>query len=519
MKKVLIFMLVLYGSIVFTACTEKEIEVSDEPVKIVSIDEPVTLKWYLNGSNVTDDEDVMKAVNEYLQYTLNMTLEPIWGTWGEFDSGAVTSLEKKEDIDIYFTGSEAGDEYNEYARKGYWVRLDDPQNNLIELYGQELWEELPEDLKNGAVINGQEGYGVYAIPNLTNYPTQYGWSVNVTLLEKYGYTVEDIKSRTYFELGDIFAAVKAGEGDDFYPLYIDDEDILESIATHSIPVAGDGNGERLLAYFLNPKEVREEGVYGNTLLNRFATDEYKAFAEQSREYMMADMILLGWTKKQIGNAAQGNYLMTPVCYELGYEERESKEKGVEIAFVPSTPPFVETASAQRSMMAISAVSDNPERAMMFLNLLNTDPYLMCLLSYGIEDIHFYYNEDYLVEFTQERKNYQPWRSGMGNITILPATAEEGNYGEFGYFEVFHAYCKRAKPIPILGFTVDTGEEIMTMQKEELSKIAQYSNRLCCGIDDPATELPALNCALIEAGIDDYVGRAQQQLDEYLANRN
>ena len=40
------------------------------------------------------------------------------------------------------------------------------------------------------------------------------------------------------------------------------------------------------------------------------------------------------------------------------------------------------------MHAISIVSKNPERAMMFLNLLNTDEYLRNLLAFGIEGVHY-----------------------------------------------------------------------------------------------------------------------------------
>ena len=60
-----------------------------------------------------------------------------------------------------------------------------------------------------------------------------------------------------------------------------------------------------------------------------------------------------------------------------------------------------------TMMAISTASKNPERAMMFLNLLNTDPYLMTLLNYGVEGVHYNLNSDKLVEFTDKRSDYQP----------------------------------------------------------------------------------------------------------------
>ena len=124
-----------------------ETETGDTEEVAASDLEPVTLKMYFHGSNVTDDSAVMEAVNAYLQEKLNVTLEPIWGTWGDFDTNAVLALQGGDDVDIYFTCSWSADEYNKFARDGYWVRLDDPENNLIEKYASELdIENMPTPL-------------------------------------------------------------------------------------------------------------------------------------------------------------------------------------------------------------------------------------------------------------------------------------------------------------------------------------------------------------------------------------
>ncbi len=60
-----------------------------------------------------------------------------------------------------------------------------------------------------------------------------------------------------------------------------------------------------------------------------------------------------------------------------------------------------------AMMAISTASKNPERAMMFLNLLNTDPYLMTLLNFGVEGTHYTLKDNEVV-FSDKRADYQPW---------------------------------------------------------------------------------------------------------------
>lgn len=146
--------------------------------------EPVTLKMYFGGcDSVTDDTQVMEAVNAYLKEKLNVTLEPIWGSWSDLEQNISLSLQGGDDVDIYFTCSWSSNEYNKFARDGYWVRLDNEGNNLIEKYASDLWSMLPEVLRQGAAIEGADGYGVYAVPGYKDIATQNCWDVNVPLLE------------------------------------------------------------------------------------------------------------------------------------------------------------------------------------------------------------------------------------------------------------------------------------------------------------------------------------------------
>lgn len=536
MKKVLALVLALaMVAMTLTACGETEEPATDDVVdeevdetddaeeaeeEEIDISEPVTLKWYLHGSNVTNDQEVLAAANEYLGEKLNVTLEPIWGTWGDFDTNAVTSLQTGDDVDIYFTCSWSANEYNKFARDGYYVRLDAEDNNLIEKYGQDIWNTLPEVLTNGALAEGADGLGVYAVPGLKDFATQNCWDVNATLLEELGHTVDEIADLDYYSFGDILAEAKAAKGKDFYPLLIEGA-VLERMVNNTIIVAGDNGSVNLLSYYLNPDDVSAEGAYGNKMLNKFGTDEYKKFVEQTRAYAEA-----GYIDPQMGNPEQANevrtntqlagqYLIGTQSYALGYEVQASNERGIDVQFVPTTAPYVDTTASQGAMMAISTKSANPERAMMFLNLLNTDPYLMTLLEYGVEGVHYNLNDDGLVVFTEERDDYQPWRNGMGNITILPVQEGEGdaNYWQ----DTFLAYYNSAKQIPILGFTFN-GEEVATESANLANVAAQYGLNLSTGQVDPATELPAFLDDLTTNGIDAYVEAAQTQLDNFLANK-
>lgn len=492
-----------------------ETETGDTEEVAASDLEPVTLKMYFHGSNVTDDSAVMEAVNAYLQEKLNVTLEPIWGTWGDFDTNAVLALQGGDDVDIYFTCSWSADEYNKFARDGYWVRLDDPENNLIEKYASDLWSTLPEVLTNGASINGADGYGVYAVPGYKDIATQNCWDVNVPLLEKYGYTVDDIKNTDYYGFGDILKTVKEGEGDDFYPLLVEGA-VLERMVTNSIIITGDSGTGNFMSYYLDPTDVSKPGSVGVNIVNKFGTDEFKKFAEQTREYYLAGYIDPAMANPNQANDVRsqkqlsGGYLIGTQSYSLGYELQASQERGFEVAMVPCTDAYVDTTSSQGAMMAISTASKNPERAMMFLNLLNTDPTLMTMLNYGVEGVT-YELQDGLVNFTEGRDAYQPWTNGMGNVTILTPTVAQGA----DFWDDFKAYYGSAKEIPLLGYSYSS-ENCETEMGAVANVVAEYMLPLCTGAVDPDTTLPEFLDKLDAAGINTVLDDANAQLQEFLA---
>ena len=474
-----------------------------------------TISMYFHGSNVTDDSQVLAELNPYLEEKIGVNLKPIWGTWGDFDENATLALQGGDDIDIYFTCSWSADEYNKFARDGYWVRLDDPDNNLIEKYASDLWALLPEVLTNGAQIEGADGFGVYAVPGYKDIATQNTWDVNVEKLNELGYDISDIEGLSYFDFGPILAAAKEKYGADFYPLNIEGF-VLERAVCNSAIVNGDSGTGNFLSYYINPENLSEPTEkYGNQILNKFATDEFKAFAEKTREYYEAGYIdpalaIAGTANDTLAaKKPTGEYLIGTQSYALGYEMQASQERGFEVAMVPVTAPYVDTSSSQGAMMAISTASKNPEKAMEFLNLLNTDPKVMTLVNYGVEGVH-YELEDGLVNFTDKRSDYQPWTNGVGNVTILPPTVAQGD----GWWDTFKAYYGAAEEIPLLGFTYDNSE--METQVGNIGMVvSEYALGFCTGSRDVETELPEFLQKLQDAGIDDVIADANAQLQAFL----
>ena len=535
MKKTLALLLAIVMVMSLVACGQKTsdptteatganteaTEASKEPAASTEATEkgldPVTLRIWFHGSTVTPDasKKVMDELNKYLGEKINVTLEPIWGTWGDFDTASTTSLAAGGDgVDIYFTCNWSGDEYNKYARDGYWYKLDD----LLDQYAPELKTTIPEDIWNAARINGYDGEGIYAVPALKDTATQNCWDVNATLLAELGYDPDEVCSKRldYFspEFEEMLQKAKDAKGADFYPLLIEPA-VLERLVCHSAIVTGDLGNANILSYYYDADHPAKD--IGSTLVNKFGTDEFAKFAAKTYEYAQKGFISPSCQSTATANdyrtatRANAEYLIGTQSYAYGCEVEYSAARGIDVRMVPETAPYMDCTSGQGAMMAVSVASKNPERAVMFLNLLNTDPKVMTMLNYGVEGFTYTDNGDGTISFIKEgRDAYNPWRNGMGNIRILPPTANEGA----DYWDRFAAYYDSAEMLPYSNFIFDS-----TPVKQEGAALAnvyaQYAFNLMSGAVNPDEVLPEFLSKMEEAGSEKFVTEAQNQLAEFL----
>ena len=477
---------------------------------------PVTLKIWFHGSTVTPDasKKVLDELNVYLQEKIGVTLEPIWGTWGDFDTATVTALTGGDEVDMYFTCNWSANEYNKYARDGYWVKLD----NLLPTYGADLLNTIPQGIWDCAVTNGYDGMGIYAVPALKDTATQNCWDVNGTLLAELGYDVDAVCAAglDFFsaEFEEMLQAAKDAKGNDFYPLLIEPA-VLERMATTTAIVTGDINGANVLSYYYDPASPSKD--IGSQIVNKYGTPEFEAFAKKVYEYAQKGFISPSCQSTATANdyrtATQnsGEYLIGTQSYAYGCEIEYSAARGLDVRMVPAAAAYMDCTSGQGAMTAISVTSKNPERALMFLNLLNTDPYVMTMLNYGVEGFTYNKNADGTITFIAEnRANYSPWRNGMGNIRILPPTDGEG----LTYWDDFAAYYNAAEALPYGGYIFD-GSALETEQAAIANVYAEYAFNLMSGAVNPDDVLPAFLAKLEEAGMSDLVAAANEQLAAYI----
>ena len=391
-------------------------------------------------------------------------------------------------------------------------------DDMLAEYAPDLLELIPQGIWDCAKTNGYDGMGIYAVPALKDTATQYCWDVNGTLLAELGYDVDAVcEAGLDFYSAEFEAMLKAAKdakGNDFYPLLIEAV-VLERMATTTAIVTGDISGGNVLSYYYDPANPSKD--IGSQIVNKYATPEFEAFAKKVYEYAQKGYISPSCQSTATANdyrtATQnsGEYLFGTQSYAFGCELDYATARGIDVRMVPAAAAYMDCTSGQGAMMAISVTSKNPERALMFLNLLNTDPYVMTMLNYGVEGYTYNTNDDGTISFINEnRANYSPWTNGVGNVRILPPTDAQG----VDFWDRFSAYYNAAEALPYGGFIFD-GSALETEQAAIANVYAEYGFNLMSGAVNPDEVLPEFLAKLEEAGITALVEAANEQMAEYM----
>ncbi|OPH47918.1 hypothetical protein BC351_39180 [Paenibacillus ferrarius] len=109
----------------------------------------------------------------------------------------------------------------------------------------------------------------------------------------------------------------------------------------------------------------------------------------------------------------------------GYETKEAISTDTPMVAARIISPVTSTSSIANIMFSIAKNSKDPERAMMFLNLLYSDKELINLIDYGIEGKHYVKKGD-LIGFPNgvdtQNATYSPnhgWEWGNQFLSIQP----------------------------------------------------------------------------------------------------
>lgn len=455
--------------------------------------EPVTLRWLLRIPEPEDADMVLEKVNEILKEKINATLEIEWIDAVAYPEKTKLRISSGDPFDIMFTSS--GYSYFDYASMGAFVPLDD----LLEEYAPETYDLIPEAYWDALRVNGE----IYGIPNYQITARQTCMTFRKDIVDKYNFDISTIK--TVEDMEPFLATLKENE---------DVQYIMSGVA---------------LTYFDTMNYLRLEGIGADgspgaieidgddyTVINQFEHENFvklcKTLADfEDKGYLNKDLALV---EDQTELQKNGEILCGVLGnWKPGAEAEALTRYGYEQENVLVTEPYVNTSSVLGTLQAISRTSENPERALMFLDLVNSDPELYNLLVYGIEGEHYTKVGDNRIELIAD-SGYStgvPWMIGNTFNGYLTGDTEETVYEETQELN------ENAEVSRIMGFNFNP-EKVST----EIAQCATVTEKyLKTGLgygmyDDVDATIEQMNEELRAAGMDKVIAEKQAQLDEWVA---
>jgi len=399
--------------------------------------EEVELIWYYPGPYPQQDADmVYEEINKILKEKINATVDFRAQNWGDYEDRIRLVIASGENYDLCFTANWFNN-YLQNVSKGAFLPLDD----LIDEYAPGLKALVPTAMWDATRVQGKI-YGLinYQISCMTN-----GAYFKKELVDKYGFDVTTVKEME--DLEPFLALIKEYDPD-IYPT--------------GIVSSGGGNWAGWITHFGFDEVVGRDlpgAVYIDdigaipTAINQYKTDEFKKFAGTVAEwfqkgYVRSDALAITDAQPMTKAGLMGVWFGGNV--KPGGDAEHLAAHGYEMIQHPISDPILKTSSIISTMHGINRNSKNPERAMMFMELLNTDVELYNLLCFGIEGVHYNKVGENQIELV-EGSGYVPntaWLFGCQfNAYFLPGQADT-------LWEETHALNMSAKPSPLLGFAFD-----------------------------------------------------------------
>lgn len=277
--------------------------------------------------------------------------------WGDYNQKMQVVINTGDKWDLCFTCSWAND-YLPNAQKGAFLELDD----YLENEGKEMYDLVDERFWKAAKIGGV----TYGVPHEKEIGSNPMWVFTKEYVDKYNIPYQDI--HTLEDLEPWLKLIKENEPD-VVPMYL--------TKSYTAPTYMD-------------KVQDPVGIeYGDdtlTVKNIFETEKMQSTLKTMRKYYTS-----GYINKDAATASDDKSVKRFVTKGDGQPYAElvwSQDLGYDVVATEIMDTQITNASARGALTAINKNTENPEKAIEFLNLMYTDEYLRNLLNYGLEGEHY-----------------------------------------------------------------------------------------------------------------------------------
>lgn len=474
----------------------------------------VVMVWpNLTGSVPVGMPDVEAAINAITEPAIgvSVTLEPI--DFANLASETTLMISSGEKLDLIVS---VGSGVSSLVNSNSIIPLDD----LYAQYGSDIKNTCDIAVQGGGFYNNV----LYGIPNSYIQGESYGFLARKDILDKYGITIDPDKLYNYAELEEIFATVKAGEGDSFYMIsnIMNNSDMFSTM--YPVDTLGATSASGLLLF-----DKEDNDWSDNTeIINEFESEQYKEYAETMYRWAQAGYIApdaASNTDSETILLKGGNYLGS-LTWTTGTAKNDlGINTGYEMEAIHIIPGYTVGSRFQNILWSIPITCENPEKTFQFLNMLYGDNELDTILQFGLEGISYE-----VVEKNDNGDMVIKYPEGMDSSSV-PYSQGAGVYGDRLSWPVFtpntvdtnqmlRDFNDSIKQVsPAMGYCFVT-DNVQSEYAAVQAVVAQYVAIISAGSVDPAVELPEFQSALKAAGIDDVIEENRAQFAQWLeVNKN
>ena len=380
-----------------TSSTDTTEETTSQEAE-VDLSEQVDLVFYVMGNAPEDEEMVESEINQILLEKLNATVDFQFSTWTDW-SRKYNLVLTSASADLIYVAS--WNNFGNLATSGAFLELDD----LLAQYGPDMKGLIDDSMLNVCRANGE----LYAIPNTWPEYTSIGIKYREDLRAMYDLPVPDsIENFEKFVLGIKENMPEQGLMTETTLESTGLQTAFDAVNIFNIKYPWvDNNG---LSYGLAANYNTPGDVYDYWYSQDFV-DDMK---------LMKKWADLGfWSRSALSDANDDESYANGLCVVEVSGQNPNKNIAAVNAFAKDHPDWIsqyyaygETTgviyptSPIQNATAITRTSENPERAMMVLNLMMTDQKLNNLVQYGVEGVHYEVDDSGIYHNLSEKFNYE-----------------------------------------------------------------------------------------------------------------
>lgn len=451
----------------------------------------------MSGMIPEDLQKVEDALNEITEEKIqvHVKLNPV--SFSDYQNQISLIMASQEKMDIITT-----------AGSNIWsVLLSQrqlmPLNDLLDEYGEDIKEVVPEEYLKGTTVEGN----LYAITTNGTKSDNYNIVLRKDIIDKYNLQgeVEKIQaSDSILDMGENFEILEG-----IFQVVKENEPEMEILHPwgSNMAINYDPLSDRLGVMMYDEENIE----------NLFASEEYMTLCETmydwaQKGYIMKDAATT--TEAASSLMKSGRLFAYTLSSGRGNYVESGAVNGYEAYYVNLRKPSISNNSITLFANCIPTTATEPEAAMKFLNLLYSDADVVNLMAYGVKGEHYVEKEDGWIGYPDgvdaSNSKYPGDQNYMyGNAFLLAnhetyttQTVEEGMQYDEG---AFLTNC--------MGFNYSS-DEIKNEVAACSAVLNEFRNGLELGAMDPSVELPKFLEKLEKSGINTILEEKQKQLDEW-----